>query len=180
MKAATRLPAMLVALRFSGKKITLQLNRGDILVIIKGQRTSTDETMRRIEYVFYREKELREAVSAARAIGKSSKSGGKGHAFISDPTAQQGIKRAMPLKSIILPDGAVVYNPEKWIRVINTVYGKLTQGQKDCVALRYRGYSYKQVADKLHVSQATYYRNINLAQNYARMVAIQLGLVNDI
>lgn len=145
---------------------------------VKGQRTSFDATTRKIDMIFYREKEIRRAVKNARLESAGGHTGGSsGHALVSDPTAVQGIKAATELKSVTLCDGVVVHHPEKWLNVIDATYARLDDWQRRAVKMRYQGEKYTEVGAKLHISKSTYYAMVNEAQTFAIAAACQLGLV---
>lgn len=95
---------------------------------IKGQRTKNDRKRRKLEWMFYREKQIMRAVKEAREDTGGGHTGGNGaHALVSDPTAIQGIKAASELKMVVLDDGIAVEKPERWLRVIHNTY-KLSDG----------------------------------------------------
>lgn len=145
---------------------------------IKGQRTTLDATTRKVESMFYREKEIRKAVADARLdSGTGGHTGGGGHAWVSDPTAIQGMKMATPLKSVTLWDGAVVHQPEQWLAVIDATYNSMDALQRKAVRMRYTGESYTKISDTLHISRNVYYAILDDARKFAVAAACQYKLV---
>ena len=147
-------------------------------VYIKGQRTSLDTTIRKIESMFYREREIRKAVSDVRQdCGNGGHTGGGGHAYVSDPTAINAIKGITPIKSVTLFDGVVVRHPEKWLAVIDATYNNLDDLQRKAVKMRYQGKTYNDINEKVHISRTVYYAMLTDARNFAIAAACQINLI---
>ena len=145
---------------------------------VKGQRTSLDATTRKIDMIFYREKEIRRAVKNARLESAGGHTGGSsGQALVRDPAAVLGIKAATDLKSVTLYDGVIIHHPEKWLNVIDATYTRLDDWQRQAVKMRYAGEKYTHVGATLHISKSTYYSMLNEAQHFAIAAACQFGLV---
>ena len=148
---------------------------------VKGQRASINSLVRVVDSMFYREKEIKKAIKEARLdSGAPGKVGGRhGHAFVSDPTAVQGIKNATELKCVFLYNGELVYNPEKWIQVIEATYKNLKEKEK-IIRLRYQGYNQVYICNECYVSRRVYYMILERARNFAIAAACQLGLIKVI
>ena len=124
--------------------------------------------MREIDFIFYHEKKIREAVLKARVSNSPagvvcpSSSGS-----VSDPTATQAVKNLMPLKFVVISSGEMIEYPEHWLEVIDKTY-KYCSEQKDCRAevarRRYRHEDYRKTCSELHISNSTYRRLIGLAK----------------
>ena len=82
-----------------------------------------------IEFVFYHEKEIKRAVFEKREDGCLPKTGGggSGHCRVSDPTAQNAIRKALEVPAVIIEYGAktcgrrnsiTLRHPEKWLKVV--------------------------------------------------------------
>ena len=82
-----------------------------------------------IEFVFYHEKEIKQAVFEKREDGCLPKTGGggSGHCRVSDPTAQNAIRKALEVPAVMIEYGAktcgrrnslTLRHPEKWLKVI--------------------------------------------------------------
>ena len=82
-----------------------------------------------IEFVFYHEKEIKQAVFEKREDGCLPKTGGggSGHCFTNDRTAQEAIRRILDVPAVVIEYGAktcgrrnsiTLHYPEKWLKVI--------------------------------------------------------------
>ena len=148
-----------------------------------GQRQSRtrEEYMRKIDFVFYREKEIRDAVIKARMTENSSgtlrmvRSGG-----IPDPTAMQAMRNLTPIRAVILTGGEVIKLPECWLEVIDKTYSYCAK-QKDCrlevAKRRYSAEDYRKTFRELNISNVTRSRLMELVRIYAALQAVQLGLI---
>lgn len=145
------------------------------------QRTPPDITTRLVEFMFYRQKEIERAIKQAREGTRSGHSGGScGHAFVSDPTAIEGIRLATELKQVTLYDGVVVRHPERWMRVVRGVYDKLDDLEKRVIRRKYNNEDYKTTMTELNIDTNTYYHIVNRARTLSKMAACQLGLIKVI
>ncbi len=146
------------------------------------QSRSRDSYMRKIDFIFYREKEIRDAVYRARlTIGISSgtlkliNTGG-----ISDPTAMQAVANLTPLKSVVINDGEIIEYPERWLEVIDKTY-RYCATSNDCrlevAKRRYRSEDYRKTCSDLHISDSTRRRLLELVKMYAALQAVQLNLI---
>jgi len=145
------------------------------------QRTPPDLTTRLVEFMFYRQKEIERAIRQARESTRSGHSGGScGHAFVSDPTAIEGIRLATELKQVTLYDGVVVRHPERWMRVVRGVYDKLDDLEKRVIRRKYSNEDYKTTMTELNIDTNTYYHIVNRARTLSKMAACQLGLIKVI
>lgn len=150
-------------------------------MIKKGQRTRKDPKKQTIQFIFYHEQVLKRAVREAREESLSTAghtAGSGGHAFVSDPTAVQGIKLATELKSVTLHDGIVIDNPGKWIKVIDSTYDMLDDVGRKAVKMRYEGSHWRRICNKLNMGRTMYYKILEKADNYAIEIAIDLGLMH--
>ena len=62
---------------------------------------------------------IERAVKEAR-LQPGGHSGGGGHAFVSDPTAQQAVRLATELKAVTLDDGWTLRWPERLLKVVKS------------------------------------------------------------
>lgn len=139
------------------------------------QRAAIDSTTRHIELMFYREKEIRRAVRLARENVAG------GHAFVSDPTALEGIRLATELKQVTLSDGVVIKRPERWLRLVSGVYEALDDISRRVATCKYhRRESWKATTVELGLDRNTYYTIVNDVRTLAKMAACQLGLIRVI
>ena len=146
------------------------------------QRAAIDSTTRHIELMFYREKEIRRAVRLARENVTGGHSGGSnGHAFVSAPTALEGIRLATELKQVTLSDGVVIKRPERWLRLVSGVYEALDDISRRVATCKYnRRESWKATTVELGLDRNTYYTIVNDVRTLAKMAACQLGLIRVI
>lgn len=131
--------------------------------------------------IFYRESEIRRAVKDMRLELTGGHTGGSGgHAFVSDPTAVQGVSMAMELKHVTLYDGTVIRHPERWLRVIDGTLDYLSELEMRVIKRKYSNEIYKKTCDDFNISPHMYYAIINKARSFAIAAACQLGLVRVI
>ena len=145
------------------------------------QSRTRESYMREIDFVFYHEKKIREAVLKVRVSNSPagvvcpSSSGN-----ISDPTATQAVKNLMPLKFVVISSGEMIEYPKHWLEVIDKTY-KYCSEQKDCRAevarRRYRHEDYRKSCAELYISKTTYHRLLELVKMYAALKAVQFGLI---
>ena len=137
--------------------------------------------MNQIDFIFYHEEELKEAVLQARLDG------GHNGSFVvvnnngtADPTATQAVKNLTPLPVITIRDGHTVKKPESWLIVIEKTYHwcKLQKDFRYEVARRrYSDEDYRKTCHELNISNSTRRRLLELVQMYAALQAVQLGLI---
>lgn len=145
------------------------------------QSRNREAYMRKIDFIFYRENEIREAVQKARMIEKSGgtlrmvRNGG-----IPDPTAMQAMRNLTPLKAVAISGGEVIEFPERWLEVIEKTYNYCAK-QKDCrlevAKRRYKSEDYRKTCVELNISNVTRSRLMELVRIYAALQAVQLGLI---
>lgn len=145
---------------------------------IKGQRTPNDGIVRLIEKMFYNEQAIEAAIREARSQqnSKDNTGGVTGHSFISDPTAAQGIKAAMPLQSVVLRNGEIVYQPEKWLAVIRATYNYCNETERQALRMRYKGESWREICTVLHIEHTTYKVCIRKGRDFAAGAIYSCGL----
>lgn len=148
-----------------------------------GQRQSrgSEAYMRKIDFIFYREKEIREAVYQARlnmTVGGTLRL--INSTGIPDPTATQAVRNLTPLKFVTLSEGEIIEYPERWLEVIDKTY-KYCSTQKDCrlevARRRYQSEDYRKTCRELNISDTARRRLLELVKIYAALQAVQLGLI---
>ena len=102
---------------------------------IKGQRKSNNKNTQLIESMFYRFKEIEQAIKDARMDHKDC--GRTGHAWINDPTATAAVDKATELKRVILSDGTEITYPERWLKIVRGTYQHLDSLQQKVFVVRY-------------------------------------------
>ena len=145
------------------------------------QSQTRESYMRQIDFIFYREKEIREAVFRARIKTAFSgtlrlvNAGG-----IPDPTATEAVRNLTPLKSVILNDGEMIEYPESWLEVIDKTY-KYCETQNDSrlevARRRYSHEDYRKTCVELNISDTKRRRLLELVKIYAALQAVQSGLI---
>ena len=145
------------------------------------QSRGSEAYMRKIDFIFYREKEIREAVYQARlnmTVGGTLRL--INSTGIPDPTATQAVRNLTPLKFVTLSEGEIIEYPERWLEVIDKTY-KYCSTQKDCrlevARRRYRSEDYRKTCRELNISDTARRRLLELVKIYAALQAVQLGLI---
>lgn len=144
---------------------------------------------RLVEKMFYYYKRTKKAVAETRAEqsyiqGGKTGGGSSTHAFISDPTANNGIRRATKLSVVIIDADKVtedtVKNPEDWILVVEKTLEHFSYEEDIVKVLKQRFFENRSMvytcAD-IMITKDRYYRSRDLGIRYARDCAIQLGLI---
>lgn len=144
-----------------------------------------------IEFVFYHEKEIKQAVFERREDGCLPKTGGgsSGHCRIPDTTAQNAIRRVMGVGSVVVEYGAAtcgrrnsvtIRHPEKWLQTISGVR-QILNGRPAGTLLKLRytdNLTPPEICDAMHINKPRYYAlkaDVLLA---AESYATGLGLLN--
>ena len=146
------------------------------------QSKNRDYYFRQVDFIFYREKEIKEAV-----FEKRNQSRAKSVPMISlfssgssDPTAAQALRNLTPLTVVTIKGNIIVKNPEKWLEVIDKTYNWCKR-QKDCryevARRRYNGEDYRKTCIDLHISETTNRRLLETVRVYAALQAVQAGLL---
>lgn len=138
------------------------------------QRRTGTEYMRKIEFVFYHEREIREAILDARegASAQSVRNKNK----ISNPTAAKALRNITPLRSVRVC-GAPLEWPEHWMQVVDAVYSWCTGDLLVVARDRYSGVDYADTCVKLSISTKTYYNLLTCVRQHAALCAVQLGVI---
>lgn len=133
--------------------------------------------MKKIEFAFFNEKEIREAVEEAREDSKTPElRNGSG---CPDPTASTAIRNLSPIPSVMI-DGVELKSPESWLTVIDKTYNWCKrQGGKyyECARGRYKGECFVKTCVNAEVSAAYFYDTIERIRNYAAIQAAWLRLI---
>ena len=138
------------------------------------QRRTGSEHIRKIEFVFYNERAIREAVAEARAGGCAPK--GRNGSGVSDPTASAAIRNVTPLKSVKVR-GEQLEQPEAWLRVVDAVYAWCDQDRLAVAKDRYSGIDYRETCANLSISDTTRRAMLQDVRHFASLCAVQMGLI---
>lgn len=134
-----------------------------------------------IETMLVKQKQVERAIVEARAEQTGGRSGGgsSGHAFVSDPTAQNAIKAAEPLRVVTLDDGYRVFWPERWIWCLNKTYEECQEVERKAMHyLYYSNHSVRETAEHENMDESTAYRIRHEFRHMCTELACQLKLVN--
>ena len=144
-----------------------------------------------IEFVFYHEKEIKQAVFEKREDGCLPKTGGggSGHCRVSDPTAQNAIRRVMEVPSVLIEYGASVVGkrntvtlrrPEKWLKLAAEVRNYFN-GTNSGLLLKMRytdNLTRQEICKELNIS-TNYYNAMRCnVIRFAEGYAAGIGLIN--
>lgn len=146
------------------------------------QRKSRQSYFSQIDFIFYHEADIKDAVLQERFSSGNSSSSivAVSESGMSDPTARQAVRNLTPLESVIICGEHNIKKPEHWLIVIEKTY-KWCKQQRDCryeVARRiYDGEDYRKSCHELNISNSTRRRLLELVQMYAALQAVQLGLI---
>lgn len=143
-----------------------------------------------IEFVFYHEKDIKQAVFEKREDGCLPKTGGSGsgHCRVSDPTAQNAIRKALEVPAVVIEYGAktcgrrssiTLRHPEKWLTMIaftreyftNTISGKIYKMRyTECLTR-------DEICSNLRISTKQYHVMVSNIIKFAEGVAFASGLI---
>ena len=136
-----------------------------------------DKYIKKIDFVFYNEKNIRQAVIEERetAIKPELKNG----SGLSDPTARDAIRNLTPL-SFVKIAGEILKLPESWLVVIDKTYNWCKR-QSSChyevLRRKYHNEHFRRICFDLHISPTTFHNMVNRARQYAALQAVQLNLI---
>lgn len=145
-----------------------------------------------IEFVFYHEKDIKQAVFERREDGCLPKTGGSGsgHCRVSDPTAQNAIRKALEVPAVIIEHGPktcgrrnsiTLRYPEKWLKVVQytreyfngTASGALFKMRySDCLTR-------EEIICKIKIRKSQYHAMVAGIIKFAEGVAVCEGLIHS-
>lgn len=142
------------------------------------KKEARDRAYRTVEKVLQREGEIEIAVKEARLqAGSRTRTGGGGHTYISDPTAQTAVRLATDLAAVTLDDGWTVRRPEQWLRIVRYLYSECPSAESKAMRYYYRGHSALSTSMRFHMDESTVYRIKSEFRHMATELACQYGLV---
>ena len=129
---------------------------------------------KKIDFVFYNEKRIRQAVQDERC--NRGEVVGRNRSGVGDPTASTAIRNLTPLRLVRIGDGTLEW-PEHWLDVI-----KRTKewAPHDCLIVGedfYAGTDRSITMAKLTIAKTQYYYLLDEFKQHAALVAVQLGLI---
>ena len=133
--------------------------------------------IKKIEFVFYNEREIREAISEAREDIKTPElRNGSG---LPDPTASTAIRNLSPVMSVKV-GGVELKKPESWLTVVEKTYKWCKrQGAKyyEVARRRYAGEYFAKTCANTGLSISRLYEVLEKIRNYAAIQAAYLQLI---
>ena len=139
--------------------------------------------LKRIEKYFYIYDKIAQAVQEAReqllyGQAGAEKTGGGGHCYISDPTAQKAIGLADPIRRVDV-DGETIRRPEDWLKVVAVTRQRFAgTPMGELMERRYwRNETIVQTCMEMSIDRSTYYYWREDIITYAAMVCCQVGLM---
>lgn len=142
-----------------------------------------------IEFCFYHEQEIKQAVYEKRNDGCAPKTGGgNGHCKISDTTANKAITNVMPV-GVVLVEYGVAYNgkrdtvalrnPEQWLKVIQWTKDQYEGGQRgEIIKARYVDSERRYLTSaRLGISPQLYSVMLTDVLSFAEGLAMGMGLI---
>lgn len=138
--------------------------------------------VRVIDFIFFHEQEIRDAVYAARHdIPKEVLAqGGGGGSHIGNPTESAALRNITPLKSVSIGKGAAEMEldwPETWLKVIDHTYEWCDHDRLMVARDKYSGVDYRITCAKLGISQSTHSRLLGDVRHRASLCAVQYELI---
>ena len=146
------------------------------------QRRTGNKNVDKIEDIFRREKEIREAVLEAK-LGTGGHTGGapSGHSYISDPTPAAALRRAAELACVTLyPSKERIFRPEAWLAVVDAVKAWCSNDvfKAEIFKRRYTsGENSQDTCEAVHIEINTYYYFLREIRNYALQCAAQMQVI---
>lgn len=133
-----------------------------------------------VEYILRNDEAIKNAIVEARleqSSGGNTGGGGSGHAMVSDPTAISAIKQTSRIKSVVLSDGNIVHQPEKWLMVLNYLYSVFPKSERRAVRYFYDGHSAVETSMRFETSERNFYYIREDFRQACVELACQCGLV---
>lgn len=143
------------------------------------QRNSSKPWIRKVDFVFYNEEEIRLSVLEARNTAASAPVI-RNASGISDPTAREAIYNLTPLPTITI-SGQALTLPERWLTVIDKTYAWAEATNKlryEIARRKYLGQNYKMICIECHISMKHQYLLLENFRRYAADEARELELID--
>lgn len=155
--------------------------RGDRVQRLSGGKTY----IRKIDWIFFNEREIRCAVIEAReAHGGHTGGGTSGHACISDPTAIEAIRNVTELKHVTVIDKSgrqsILEHPEEWLDVIERTrrWAESSMIMREILRRRYSNEPYTKTCAELAIEQSSYSRALKEIRTQAAYYACYARLID--
>lgn len=144
------------------------------------QRQKRDDRpyIKKIEFAFFNEKEIRLSILDARGATMTPElRNGSG---LPDPTAREAICNLSPIPMIRVK-GIDLKFPESWMLVVDKTYNWCKrQGEEyyEATRLKYKNEFYVKICSKLDITISRFYEIIERARIYAALQAAQMNLIH--
>lgn len=144
-----------------------------------GQKQRQDDRpyIRKVEFVFYNEAEIRLSILDARADTKTPElRNGSG---LPDPTATTAVRNLSEIPVVFIHGQELKY-PERWTTVVDKTYAWCKrQGNKyfEIARARYGGAHFVKICSTLDVTFTKFYEIVEKVKIYAALQAAQLNLI---
>ena len=148
--------------------------------VLELQRISKKSWIRKIDFVFYNEAEIRLAVLESKFNDKPAPAIIRNTSKISDPTASEAIVNLTPIAAVKIK-GQDLRQPEKWLTVIDKSYTWAIESNNlkyQVAKLKYKGIDYKMICIERHISIRFLYTLLEKFRGYAASQARDEGLIS--
>ena len=152
-----------------------------MLEVLELQIISKKSWIRRIDFVFYNEAEIRLAVLEAKFDGKPIPAISRNASKISDPTASEAIVNLTPIATVKIK-GQDLQQPEKWLAVIDKTYAWTAAKDNlryQVAKLKYKGVDYRAICFGQHISIRFLYTLLEKFRGYAASQARDEKLISQ-
>lgn len=136
-----------------------------------------NKAYRLVEKVLRNQHGIERAVKEARLQPGGHSGGCAGHAFVSDPTAQQAVRLATELRAVTLDDGWTLRSPERWLTIVNHLYAECPATESNAMRYYYSGHNAVETGAHCAMDESTVYRIRQEFRHMATELACQYGLV---
>lgn len=141
------------------------------------KRDARNNAYRLVERVLRNQRGIERAVKEARMQSGGHSGGSSGHAYISDPTAQQAVRLATELQAVTLDNGLVVRLPERWLKIVQHLYRECPATESRAMRYYYSGHNAIETGVYCAMDESTVYRIRQEFRHMATELACQCGLV---
>ena len=128
-----------------------------------------------VDFIFYNEKMIRQAIVEAR---NDIPQVGKNGSGVGDPTATQAIRNATPIRFVNI-NGTRVERPESWLKVIDSTRAWFAMDNEKRIVMHdmYENVNYKATCAVLSIAPTTLHRFRQEIRMHASLCAANLNLI---
>lgn len=146
--------------------------------ILQRQMSADSTYMKKIDYIFYKEAEIREQVLELKK--KVAHNEIRNASSLSDPTAAEAIRNIMPVTAVVIDERILKY-PEHWLEVVDLTKKQCRKWGETFYGIlrgRYSGEDFKETCARFSISVDFYYRTLEKIRNYAALWAAWFHLIS--